>query len=271
MLHKASELWLALLAILFITLVYLFVMVVGAGIPAASSLFGHGIGIVGFLLMVMTETLYTLRKRSRSARWGSMATWLQFHIFTGLVGPYMVLLHTSWRFNGVAGVLMLLTVLVVASGFVGRYIYTAIPRTADGAELLETEIERLMIRLEHSLAEQLETLPADLSPFGRRLALAEEPAAGGAFALRRVVSGWRERRELWALRRHLDPAQRAQIERLQDLLHEHHTLRRERASLVAMRRLLAIWHAVHIPIGLGLFSLALVHIVAAVYYADLLH
>jgi hypothetical protein len=38
-----------------------------------------------------------------------------------------------------------------------------------------------------------------------------------------------------------------------------------------MRRLLAIWHAVHIPIGLGLFSLALVHIVAAVYYADLLH
>ena len=73
------------------------------GIPPASELFGHGLGILGFILMLMTETLYSLRKRSRSVKWGKMSIWLQFHIFTGLVGPYMVLLHTSWKFQRAGG------------------------------------------------------------------------------------------------------------------------------------------------------------------------
>ena len=50
---------------------------------------------------------------------------------TGLVGPYMVLLHTAMRFNGLAGLTMLLTVVVVASGLVGRYLYTRVPRAPE--------------------------------------------------------------------------------------------------------------------------------------------
>ena len=98
--------------------------------------------------MLMTETLYTLRKRSRSARWGKVSTWLQFHIVTGLVGPYMVLLHSSWKFNGLAGIVLLMTGVIVFSGFIGRYIYTAIPRSADGLELETGEIQRQMAALE---------------------------------------------------------------------------------------------------------------------------
>src|SRR5512146_3599728 len=142
MLRNNRELWLALVAILAITLADGAVTSALQSIPAASSLFGHAIGGVGFVMMLMTETLYTLRKRSRGARWGRMSNWLQFHIFTGIVGPYMVLLHTSWKFNGLAGVLMLFTVVIVASGFFGRYIYTAIPRTVDGAEVTAGELER---------------------------------------------------------------------------------------------------------------------------------
>jgi len=129
------ELWLSFIAIACVTLAYLFVMAWQGGLPRASELFGHSIGILGFILMLMTELLYSLRKRSRSARWGRMADWLEFHIFTGIVGPYLVLLHTSWKFNGLAGVVMLLTVVVVISGFLGRYIYTAVPRSADGVEV----------------------------------------------------------------------------------------------------------------------------------------
>jgi hypothetical protein len=103
--------------------------------PTASGLIGHGIGIVGFLLMLMTATLYTIRKRVTDARWGSVAKWLKFHMFTGLVGPYMVLLHTSMKFNGVAALATALTVVVVISGIVGRYVYTRVPRAVDGALL----------------------------------------------------------------------------------------------------------------------------------------
>ncbi len=130
---RNKELWYALFAIFFITVVYGVVVYFSRQIPSASSFFGHALGILGFMLMLMTETLYSLRKRARTARWGPMASWLQFHIFTGLVGPYMVLLHTSWRFYGLAGVTALLTLIVVLSGFIGRYIYTQVPRTLDGS------------------------------------------------------------------------------------------------------------------------------------------
>lgn len=183
MLRGNRELWFAFLAMILITGLYGLVVFLTRAIPPASELFGHGIGILGFLLMLMTETLYSLRKRSRSVRWGRMSTWLQFHIFTGIVGPYMVLLHTSWKFNGLAGVSTLFTVIIVVSGFVGRYIFTRVPRTLDGLEIEGT--------------------------------LSQE-------------------------------------------------------ALKQARNLMALWHTVHIPIGIVVFMTALVHIGAALYYATLL-
>ncbi len=126
MLRSSRELWWAFFAGILITAIYGAVYLATRKIPAAGELFGHTIGIIGFILMLLTETLYSLRKRTRSANWGRMSSWLQFHIFTGLVGPYMVLLHTSWKFNGLAGITTLFTVVIVISGFVGRYIYTRI-------------------------------------------------------------------------------------------------------------------------------------------------
>jgi hypothetical protein len=136
MFRNGRELWAAFIAAVIITGVYGAVVIFTGFIPPAKEIFGLSLGILGFTLMLMTEILYSLRKRSRLARWGRMSDWLGFHIFTGLVGPYMVLLHTSWKFNGLAGVITLFTIVIVASGFIGRYIYTRIPRTADGAEII---------------------------------------------------------------------------------------------------------------------------------------
>ena len=183
MLRGNKELWIAFIVMVLITGIYALVVNLSGGVPPARELFGHGLGIFGFILMLMTETLYSLRKRSRSVRWGKMSSWLQLHIFTGLVGPYMVLLHTSWKFNGLAGATTLLTVIIVVSGFVGRYIFTRIPRTLDGLEI------------EGSLPQE---------------------------------------------------------------------------ALKQARRLMALWHTVHIPIGMALFVSAFVHMGAALYYATFL-
>jgi hypothetical protein len=173
--------------------------------------------------MLLTETLYSIRKRQRRASWGRMSLWLQFHIVTGLVGPYMVLLHTSWKFNGLAGVTMLLTLVIVASGFIGRYIYTAIPRTATGLEMNSTEIDTHLSRLDLSMQQ-------------------------------------------FAGRQSLD---RATTRRIADLRRQRQRLQRQKESLAAARRLLASWHAIHIPIGAALFTAAFVHIAAAIYFVIL--
>ncbi len=101
--------------------------------PATRDLVGHFMGVVGLLLMLMTQTLYTLRKRGRWFRLGALRHWLSFHIITGIVGAWLALLHSAFEFRGVAGLSMAMTLLVVMSGFVGRYIYTAIPRLSDGS------------------------------------------------------------------------------------------------------------------------------------------
>jgi hypothetical protein len=134
MFRRYREIWYALLAIVVVTAAYLVAYQQAGTFPTASGLVGHGVGVLGFILMLMTETLYSIRKLMTDARWGSMAGWLRFHMVTGLVGPYMVLLHTTMRFRGLAGVAMLLTVVVVISGVVGRYLYTAAPHADAGAD-----------------------------------------------------------------------------------------------------------------------------------------
>jgi cytochrome b561 len=49
----------------------------------------------------------------------------------------MVLLHTSWKFNGLAGATTLLTIIIVISGFIGRYIYTRVPRSLAGLDITD--------------------------------------------------------------------------------------------------------------------------------------
>jgi hypothetical protein len=269
------ELWAAFVSIITITLVYLFVMSQIGEIPAASGVFGHGLGVVGFLLMLMTETLYSLRKRSRNARWGRMSSWLRFHIYTGLIGPYMVLLHSSWKFNGLAGIVMLLTIVIVLSGVVGRYIYTAIPRTADGIELEASELNN-QIRLvdsrlqewEQSQPELLSSLTADLLTGSQ---LKRSVSADGFKALfGGVFSEAAYQVRLWKIRQKIRGQDRALAGELSGLLKRKRTLQRQVATLSTARRLLSLWHTVHIPIGLTLFITAFVHMIGAIYYATLL-
>ena len=140
---RNRELVAALVTVVVIAVLYT-TAALSLGVPPASGLPGHLLGVVGFGMMLLTEVGYSTRKRSSGRVHGTMRSWLRFHIYTGIVGPFLVLLHTAWHYNGLAGPLTLLVAMVVASGFIGRYIYTAVPRTADGAILEAAEIERLL-------------------------------------------------------------------------------------------------------------------------------
>ncbi len=271
MLQNARELWLAVLAILLITVLYIFVVLQLGSIPAASGFFGHSLGIIGFVLMLMTEFLYSRRKRSARARWGKMSTWLRFHIFTGIVGPYLVFLHSSFKFNGLAGVVLLFTFIVVLSGFVGRYIYTAVPRTADGAELEYDQLEALISQAENEIDRWVQIHPDAgtylQSELGKLAGFRGGPMAAiflrGPFEIYAQISWWR-------LRRRFSFAPRDQLNRLARSLQRRRALTQQIAVLTTARRMLGLWHTIHIPLGVVLFTTALIHIIAAIYYATLL-
>jgi hypothetical protein len=269
--HRSHELRYALAIIAILALGYVLAVRLLQSVPAASGLLGHSLGIVGIVLMLMTETLYSLRKRSRQAHWGRTAAWLRFHIITGLVGPFLVLLHTSWTFHGLAGVVTLVTVIVVLSGFVGRYIYTAVPRTAEGVEVEAADLEAQIAATQSALQQWLAGHPEAARSLSRRLAVAPTATASGAMlVLGRPFLEWGPRLAWLREMQRMEPALRTQAREMDRLLRQQATLRRQVASLALTRRLLATWRAVHIPIGVMLFTAAFIHAGGAIYYATLL-
>jgi hypothetical protein len=255
---RSYELFIGLGAVAIITGAYLLLSRHGA--PGASSTVGYSLGITGFLLMVATETLYTLRKRVRNFHHGRMSTWLKIHIVTGLVGPCLVLLHSGGHFHGLAGVLAALTGVIVASGFVGRYIYTAVPRTIDGAEVAVRELEEQIAGADRELRDE------GVDPAEEELAAALEVPRGWALVLGRGVQRWLHHRRLRRALRKLKRAG-AKTKRLERLLMRRYDVRVQIASLALARQLLALWHVLHIPLGAAVFTLAFIHIAAALYYA----
>jgi hypothetical protein len=267
--RKTYELYFALAGVISVTLVYL--PFTWNGLPRASGLVGHGIGILGFILMLATETMYSLRKRMRGQTLGRMSTWLQFHIVTGIVGPYMVLLHTSWKFSGLAGVVMLLTIIIVVSGFIGRYIYTAIPRTADGAEVALDDLQAQIAEADARLLTWSSNRSVAVGALASRWAAVPEGPQGGArLVLGRTFSHLVYQLQLLRETRRLDAEGRRQAAQLRRLVEERRRLQRQIQSLATARRLLAIWHTIPIPLGVALFTMAFIHIGAAIYLATLL-
>lgn len=91
------------------------------GLPLPGDLLGHVLGIAGFLLMAFAMVGYTWRKQPHRSGPGPMVRWLQLHAYAGLVGPYLLLLHSAFRFRGLAAVLSLLVLVVMLSGIAGKY------------------------------------------------------------------------------------------------------------------------------------------------------
>jgi len=102
------------------------------------------------------------------------------------------------------------------------------------------------------------------------LALASAMPSGWRLVLGRHYYRWRARRRLRHAVRKFGAAGLAHSAHLEQLLDERNRLQMQIDSLAVARRLLALWHVVHVPLGGVLFTLAFVHIGAALYYATFL-
>ncbi len=205
----------------------------------------HLLGVIG-LAMMTVPVVYSVRKQwSRLANAGSLATWLEVHIFCGTVGPVLVTLHSSFKFNGLISVAYWSMVLVALSGFVGRYLYVRIPRTIRGVELSREDIERRTSAITQSVA----TLGS-----GETLDLLRDARA----------DTWRARRRL---RRALIAAgvDAATAQGITETLAERDALTRRLRHLARTQRLFAAWHVFHLPLVYVMFGIAALHVALAIY------
>jgi len=228
---------------------------------------GHSLGYIGTFMMAFGVAAYMLRKRVRALRgWGRLSTWLRGHIFLCTLGPFLVVLHTAFKVGGLVSIAFWAMVLVVASGVLGRYVYTRLPRRMDGGlqglesvRVRQAELKAEIASASGLAAAELEALFVE-SP--------EAPDRVGA-ALRAALS-----HDLSARRR----ARRARaVLDAHGVTGEHRTrvmtlLRQESATelqlrlLLPFQRLFRHWHTFHLPLAIVMLLVVLVHVGVAIAF-----
>ena len=156
----------------------------GSGIGAA-------FGISGAVLMLV-PLVYVLVKRipflkERVTKYVSLQTWLSIHVYTGIAGALVALIHTGHKYASPLGIALTTTMLlVVVSGYMVRYLLTYVAHEIkDKLLLLQTargDLDSAWGVLENSPAE-LRALPraplltAGLASLGIDLSTTGGPAA----------------------------------------------------------------------------------------------
>lgn len=88
---------------------------------------GYNLGLVGGLMM-LTLLVYPLRKRfSFMKNLGVLPKWFQWHMVFGVLGPTLVIFHSTFYIGSVnAAVALVCMMLVSGSGIFGRFFYTKV-------------------------------------------------------------------------------------------------------------------------------------------------
>jgi hypothetical protein len=244
--------------------------------------FGYWLGIVGASLMAIL-LLYPLRKRLRWMRvLGATKHWFRMHMTFGVLGPVLILYHCNFSLGSLNDTVALFcTVLVAASGLVGRYLHKQIHADLDGhratlRELSEkarlTAAERTQTR---ALVPQLLERMTEYDELV--LAPAQSAVASALLPLKLAVeTRWAALKLIRFARAALhsqarkSPIVRAQRRRLQAatnrLVKEHLKRVRRVATLRSYERLFSLWHVFHLPFFYMLVVAALIHVLAVHMY-----
>ncbi|MCB9396792.1 MAG: hypothetical protein H6510_03140 [Acidobacteria bacterium] len=224
-------------------------------------------GVVGMALMLLL-LLYSLRKRTRLfGRAFKLKTWLDVHIFFGVAGPLLILLHTSFKFNGIVALCFFAMMAVAISGVLGRYLYLQIPKNIQGREISLRELEADLQSSSEHLG--LFLAPAPLEHLLQLLDSGQPPNGNWATLNWAIRSDWSLRSRSHRARQFLlqSGVAKDRITEILDQARERALLKRRVASLRVVHDLFHYWHVIHRPFAAVMYLIALVHIVIAALFA----
>jgi hypothetical protein len=235
---------------------------------------GIKLGFLG-LAMFLVIFLYPLRKRwAWLSRQGSAKHWLDYHVILGISAPFIIALHSSFKFHGFAGIAFWIMLAVSISGVIGRYLYSQIPRSLNAAELTMKELRDVQNSLAEQLAQQNLLPKADLHSL---LKLPTTQQVENMWMLNALVYmivldviRWfriaRLRRhalnksEIFSTMGGLLPTGNRDLEKVIATAREEAATAKRVLFLSRAQQVFHLWHVVHKPFSYTFAILALVHI-----------
>jgi hypothetical protein len=237
--------------------------------------FGVKLGAMGAVLFCCLYA-YPIRKRWKFLqRFGKTKNWLDFHILFGISAPLIITVHSSFKLQGLAGVAYWLMMAVMASGFVGRYLYAQIPRRLDAVALTLDEVRDLCASTRSDITRQHVFSQEELQPvlavsdLEQMARLSLFPAIGAMIWID-ICRPFR----LAALRRHsttsmleklrmaggLLPSSNRALEEAVHLVRRQAWLLAKMSFLGRTNQVFQLWHVVHRPFSYSFAVLAVIHI-----------
>jgi hypothetical protein len=231
---------------------------------------------LGFLALGLFLFLWLLPIRKR-APWlgviGAGPRWLDVHIVAGLLIPFIGGMHAAWRFNGLIGLGYFSMFIVSASGVIGRYLYTHIPRKRSGLELNREEaaaerrglVGKLVARTGIPLERVIDLLTVTQKPVRRLGILATFQAliqddVERRKAAHKLVAEWKA-----ALPKGEKP-DRGTLREMRRAARREMALQQQIRVLDATQRVFRLWHVAHLPFAIVAFLAVLLHVAVVIAF-----
>lgn len=238
--------------------------------------FGFYLGVAGTLMMLALLT-YPLRKHLRwTHRWGALKHWFRLHMWLGILGPTLVLFHSTFHVRSPnAAVALFSMLIVVISGIIGRFVYTKIHyglygsratlekvqkellgRSDDAKSRLHCahRVEQWLLSFEQSAIHTERSFPANLLHFF-------------TLELRRRIIEFRCAQELrHVLRAEKHPEFRMGAPEAIGLASLYLREVQHVAQFSTYERLFSLWHVLHIPLIYILAASTVFHVIAVYMY-----
>jgi len=238
--------------------------------------FGFYLGVTGSVMM-LAMLAYPLRKHVNFMhRWGALKHWFRIHMIMGIIGPTLILFHSTFHLRSLNATIALISMLgVVISGIIGRFIYTKIHHGLYGRRATLEKIQKEFASQSDDAKTRLHFAPRVeqwLESFVRDSTQLDRSFTSHIFSpltlgLRRIVLDFRCARELRRIvktERHLEfrggAAEAVQL--ASSYLRESTRV----AQFSTYERLFSWWHVLHIPLIYILAACTIFHIVAAYMY-----
>ena len=244
-----------------------------------SGTIGIRVGMLGVLMFFLIY-LYPLRKKwGWLGRQGNSRHWLDFHIVLGTTAPVIIAFHSSFKFGNIAGMAFWSMLMVTLSGFVGRYLYSQIPRNLNAAELSMREMQEREAALKRELAEQRETFGFAVDALYQlpsSAKVAKTPALASLISMI-LIDFRRPFRTSWVRLRNagffpwlfslfgLFPTGDHGLERAIRIAKTEAKLSKSIAFLSRTQRIFQLWHVIHRPFSYAFAILAIIHISLALF------
>ncbi len=228
---------------------------------------GYNLGLVGGLMM-LTLLLYSARKHLPvMQKLGKLKHWFRIHMMLGVVGPTLVLFHTTFRLGSLnATIAFYCMILVAGSGLIGRLVYTRIHKGLYGSRSTLSEAYEDLAGSKGNVKSKLHFFPQvedNIKKFEHEALEKKRGFLAGvwfffSFDVRRMLLAWRCKRYIHLK---LGVSMNDVAAEASDLVNQYLKKIQTVAQFKKFEQIFSTWHVLHIPLMYMMVATAIFHVI----------